>query len=152
VNYVATLTEGLADVAGRLGASPQTVVGEVESKSIVGIRDGTEHGVVLAHADALNLGDPAVADAFDDRRDVTVGPAVAARLEGRYDAVEYALHLSLAERDAANGFAPGRTVAYRVPRAAFDRVQVGERIRGTVARGEAGDSRPRFGDVAPADS
>ena len=46
--------------------TPSTAVeAVVESKVVLGRRDGETHGVVLAHEEACNVGDPAFADAYE---------------------------------------------------------------------------------------
>lgn len=117
--------------------TPSTAVeAVVESKVVLGRRDGETHGVVLAHEEACNVGDPAFADAFDGRRrPITVGDEVGERLAAAYDEVAYDLHLTLAGPDDVNGLAAGRTVAYRVPRGVFDRTTCGQRVRAVVVDG-----------------
>lgn len=111
------------------------VDGVVESKVVLGRRDGEVCGVVLAHEDACNVGDRAFADAFDGRhRPITVGESVASRLDDAYDDVTFELHLTLTTADELNGLDAGRTVAYRATREQFDATATGDRVRAIVTR------------------
>lgn len=111
------------------------VSGVVESKVVLGRRDGEVVGVVLAHEDACNVGDRSFADAFDGRhRPIRVGEAVGSRLDEAYDDVTFELHLTLTSADELNAMDPGRTVAYRATRTQFDAVVTGERVRAIVTR------------------
>lgn len=109
-------------------ATPATVDGTVEAKSITG-RGGEESHAVLAHEGTLNIDDDDYRDAFSDWQDVTVDDALARRFETDYEAVHYNLHVHHETANKKQNMTAGESLAYRTDRPVFNSVQVGDSVQ-----------------------
>jgi hypothetical protein len=145
-----TLLKSLAAVGGigavgvgtnAVLATPATVDGTVEAKSITG-RGGDESHSVLAHEGTLTVDDPAYRDEFADWQEVTVDDALARQFETDYEAVYYNLHVHHESANDRQNVAAGETLAYRTDRAVFNGVQIGHAV----------EFRPTGSDVPQIDS
>lgn len=116
-------------------ATPETVDGTVEAKSITG-RGGDESHTVMAHEGTLTVDDSAYEDEFTDWRDVTVDDALARRFGTDYEEVFYNLHVSHETANDRQNVAAGETLAYRTDRAVFNEVQVGDEVAFSPSGGD----------------
>lgn len=109
-------------------ATHPTVEGTVEAKSVTG-RGGDESHTVLAHEGTLNVDDPAYRDEFSDWQDVTVDEELARKFGTDYEEVYYNLHVRHDTANDQQSVAAGETLAYRIDRAGFNSVQVGDAVQ-----------------------
>ena len=117
--------------------SPEQVTGNVDHKSIVGIKDNTQFTLVMFTPHGLNI-DPAVNDLFAGMNiNITISSDLEKELEQRGYEVRYIGNIRLDSSDDINGIDAGSTIGYFLSsRNDFNRLMIGSNVTIEVSKNQ----------------
>jgi len=121
-----------------LAFSTITVVGTVDHKTIVGIRDDTQYTLVVVVPWGIQIKQPAVESLFVDKdANVTIDASLEwAIMSCGYSEIRYLASMRLTTGDSMNRLDPGETMAYFVKRDDFNGLRLAESFTFEVEKSE----------------